>query len=120
MTSPSILQFQFEGQPLRLPVAQLEPSTSPFTGRQLRRAQTVLTISPGDAETAKRLLEASPIGDMDGTLWSGHLDMESYTNDGPHSLTITWTETERLNAEIVEFEGLALRPAQSYERPNGY
>jgi hypothetical protein len=56
MTTPLTLQFELEGQPLRFPVEDLERFTSPFTGRQLRRAQTAFTISPDDAETAKRLL----------------------------------------------------------------
>ncbi len=113
-----MLQFEFEGQPLRFPVANLDSSVSAFTGRQLRMAQTVFTISPADADTAKRLIEATPIADTEGILWSGHLDMESYTNDGPRSLTITWSETEQLKAEVVEFEGLALRPTRYEERSN--
>lgn len=118
MTSSSTLQFEFESNPLRFPVMELEPSSSPFTGRQLRKATTRFTISSGDAETVRRFVAAGPIADSEGTLWSGNLDMESYTNDGPHSLTITWTETERVNADVVEFEGLMLRPTRYEERTN--
>jgi hypothetical protein len=77
MTSPSVLQFELEGQSLRIPIAELNSSSSPFTGRVLRHAKSNMTIAPNDADMAKRLIESSPIVDSDGALWAGHLDIES-------------------------------------------
>jgi hypothetical protein len=119
MTALSALQFEFEGQPLRIPAAELDSSPSPFTGRSLRHANTNVTVAPHEVDLVKRLIESSPVADNDGTLWSGHLDVESYQEGEPHSLTITWEETEEVHAEAVEFEGLSLQPTKYEEHENG-
>ena len=46
------------------------------------------------------------------------MDTESYTNGGPHNLTITWTELETLTAGVVEFGELQLVPNRYEERLN--
>lgn len=118
MTSPSVLQFEFEGQSLRIPITELNSASSPFTGRVLRHAKTSITFSPNDADMARRFIESSPVVDSEGVLWAGHLDVESFTEGGPHNLTITWEETEHPRAETVAFEGLSLRPTRYEEHGN--
>jgi hypothetical protein len=118
MADPQVLVFEFNGQPIRFPVGVVEMNPSPFTGRDLRTLKTEVTVSPADAEIVKALLASAPATDADGARWTGNLNMESYTNDGPHQLTITWTESEHVRADLVEFEGLALTPTRYEERTN--
>jgi hypothetical protein len=116
MIVPALLQFEFNGQPLRFPTDQLASVTSPFTGRQLRKLMTTVTLEPMDAARVKEFLATAPVMDSGGSLWTGSLDTEAYSNGGPHNLTITWSESEILRAEMVEFAGLSLRPlAPKYE-----
>ena len=70
------------------------------------------------ADLVKTFLATAPVTAADGTSWTGNIDMESYTDEGPHSLTITWKETEHLSADTVEFEGLSLTPTRYEEREN--
>jgi hypothetical protein len=118
MAEPGVLEFAFNDQPIRFPVGEVETKPSPFTGHQLRTLSTQVTISPLDADLVKTFLATAPVTAGDGSVWTGNIDMESYTNDGPHSLTITWKESEQLMAETVEFEGLALSPTCYEEREN--
>lgn len=104
---------------MRLPAVELDSSLSPFTGRSLRHADTNVEVVPHQVDMVKRLIESSPIADSDGTLWSGQLTVESFQDDGPHSLTITWEETEEVRADVVEFEGLSLQPTKYEEHENG-
>lgn len=118
MSSQVMLQFDFNGAPLVFPVEEVERGPSPFTGRELRKRKTEVTVAPQDAAQVKEFLATAPMIDAEGFLWSGNLDTESYSNDGPHSLTITWSESEHLEAESVEFEGLIVTPsAGHYEEP---
>jgi hypothetical protein len=110
MSASTVLQFDSTGQVLRFPAHEVGSVTSPFTGRVLRKLETTLTVAPEDATVIRELVTPAPVTDVEGSLWSGNLDSESYTNDGPHNLTITWTESENVRAESVEFEGLSLRP----------
>ncbi len=114
MSSPAGLQFDFNGHLLTFPVEEVEAGQSPYTGRELRKLKTEVTVSPHDAALVKDLLATSPVADSEGSFWSGNLDMESYTNDGPHSVTITWNEAEHLHADTVEFESLILAPTESH------
>lgn len=118
MEVPTVLQFAFNCQPIRFPVGKGESFTSPFTGRDLRRLKTEVTVAPDEADLVKAFVATSPVTDSDGAIWSGNIEMESYTNDGPHSFTITWSESEELRADVVEFEGLVLTPTRYEERPN--
>lgn len=116
MGSSTVLQFDFNGQLLRFPASATASVTSPFTKRDLQRLETVLTVSHEDADRIREFLGIATMTDSDGSLWSAKLDMEAYTDDGPHSLTITFSESERLHADRVEFEGLSLTPtATRYE-----
>ena len=118
MADAQALEFTFNAQPLRLPVSEVETKPSPFTGRALRTLSTHVTLSPPDSELVKAFLATAPVTAGDGSVWTSNIDMESYTNDGPHSLAITWEEKELLIAETVEFEGLALAPTRYEEREN--
>lgn len=118
MADTQVLVFGFNGQPIRFPVGLVETHPSPFTGRDLRTLKTEVVVSPSDAEVVKAFLAAAPATDADGARWTGNLDMESYTNDGPHHLTITWSESEEVRADAVEFEGLTLTPTRYEERTN--
>ena len=120
MSSQVMLQFDFNGAPLVFPVEEVERGPSPFTGRELRKRKTEVTVAPQDAAQVKEFLATAPMIDAEGFLWSGNLDTESYSNDGPHSLTITWSESEHLEAESVEFEGLIVTPSAGHyeERVN--
>ncbi len=116
MVAPTDLQFEFNGQPLRFPTGEIGSFTSPFTGRELRRLRTMVTVSSQDAAQVKEFLTTAPVTESDGSLWSGSLDTESYSNGGPHNMTITWSESEHLRADTVEFGGLSLTPiASKYE-----
>jgi hypothetical protein len=116
MSSPTGLQFDFNGRPLAFSTEEVEAGPSPFTGRELRKLKTEVTVSPQDAALVKEFLATSPVADSEDSLWSGNLDVESFTNDGPHNLTITWSESEHLHAGTIEFEGLTLAPiATHYE-----
>jgi hypothetical protein len=120
MVTPSLLQFDFKGSPLSFPVVETGRSPSPFTGGELRRLKTEVTVSPQESELVKAFLATKPFTDTEGDLWSANLDVESYTDDGPRHLTIAWTESERLQADTVEFEGLTLTPTAGHyeERMN--
>ena len=118
MAERGVLEFTFNDQPIRFPVGEVETKPSPFTGHELRTLSTQVTISPPDAELVKAFLATAPVTAGDGSVWTGNIDMESYTNDGPHSLTITWKESEQIMAETVEFEGLVLTPTRYEEREN--
>lgn len=118
MAEPGVLEFTFNDQPVRFPVGEVETKPSPFTGHELRTLSTQVTLSPPDAELVKAFVATAPVTAGDGSVWTGNIDMESYTNDGPHSLTITWKEAEQLMADTVEFEGLALTPTRYEEREN--
>ena len=120
MSPLASLQFDFNGRPLTFPVEEVEAAQSPHTGRELRKLKTSVTVSPQVAAQVKDLLATSPVADSEGSLWSGNLDMESYTNDGPHNMTITWSESEHLQADTIEFEGLKLAPSAGHyeERTN--
>lgn len=118
MTALSALQFEFEGQPVRIAVQAADPTQSPFTGRTLRRESTSIQVVPHEVDLVKRLLDASPVSDSEGTLWNGHLDVESFQQGGPHTLEITWNEVEALQADAVEFQGLSLRPTKYEEHDN--
>lgn len=121
MTIPAVLTFAFNGQNLSFPIEGASESVaSPFTGRDLRKLKTVVPVASPAVDLVKSLLASSPLADADGALWSGSLDMESYTaENGPHTLTITWSEWERVHADTVEFEGLALVPTRYEERDDG-
>ena len=118
MADAQALEFTFNDQPIRLPVGEVETKPSPFTGRRLRTLSTQVTLSPPDSELVKAFVATAPVTAGDGSVWTANIDMESYTNHGPHSLTITWKETEQLMAETVEFGGLALTPTRYEEREN--
>lgn len=96
MAAQNLLQFDFMGAPLAFPTVELGTAPSPFSGRELRRLRTEVTVSPQEAALVKDFLATAPLTDSEGALWSGNLDMESYANNGPHSLTITWSEVEHL------------------------
>jgi len=118
MAEAGVLEFTFNDQPIRFRVGEVETKPSPFTGRELRTLSTQVTISPTDADLVKAFLATAPVTAADGSSWTGKIDMESYTDDGPHSLTISWKETEQLMADAVEFEGLTLTPTRYEEREN--
>ena len=111
MSTPALLQFDFKGSPLSFPVAEDGRTPSPFTSAELRRLKTEVTVSPQDSALVKEFLATEVLTDSEGSLWSGQLDVESYMDDGPRRLTISWTESERREAESIEFEGLTLTPA---------
>ena len=98
---------------MRFPVGEGETVTSPFTGRELRKLQTKFRVAPHTAELVRAFLATGSAADTEGSFWSGNLDMESYSDAGPHTLTITWSESERLHADTVEFEGLTLVPTDT-------
>jgi hypothetical protein len=113
MATPPLLQFDFKGSPLSFPVVETGRIESPFTGGELRRLKTEVTVSPQESDLVKELLATEPLTDSEeGSLWSGNLDMESYTGEGPRNLSISWTESERLQADTIEFEGLTLTPTE--------
>lgn len=118
MAAPGALEFTFNDQPLRFAVGEVEAKLSPFTGRELRTLSTQVAVAPPTADLVKAFLATAPVTAADGSSWSGKIDMESYTDGGPHSLTITWKETEQLMADTVEFEGLTLTPTRYEEREN--
>lgn len=118
MPAPTVLEFTFNDHPIRFPVAGGEAVTSPFTGRELQKLQTEVTVAPQDADLVKAFLASGVATDTEGSHWSGNLDMESYTNDGPHSLRITWSESEQVKADNVEFGDLAMTPTRYEERLN--
>lgn len=118
MADPEVLIFEFNGEPIRFPVVVIETHPSPFTGRELRTLKTEVTVSPAYAAVVKAFLASVPATDAEGARWTGNLDVESYTNNGPHRLAITWTESEDVRADIVEFEGLALTPIRYEEQAN--
>jgi len=120
MSDQTLLQFDFKGAPLSFPVVETGRTPSPFTGGELRRLKTEVTVSPQESELVKEFLATKPFTDSEGDRWSGNLDVESYTDDGPRHLTIAWTETEHLQADSVEFEGLTLTPTEGHyeERQN--
>ncbi len=111
MSTPALLQFDFKGSSLSFPVVETGRTPSPFTYGELRRLKMEVTVSPQESELVKGFLATKPFTDSEGSLWSGNLDVESYTDDGPRRLTISWTESERLEADSIEFEGLTVTPA---------
>src|SRR5487761_1221288 len=118
MTARTLLEFDDNGQPMRFLVTEAEPVTSPFTGRELMKLKSELSVAPQVAQVVKSFLANEPLVADDGSTWSAHIDMESYSNGGPHNLTITWSESEQLRADVVEFEGLALCPTRYEEHTN--
>lgn len=114
----TMLEFEFEGQPVRFPIADVETSLSPFTGHALRQAKSEVAVMPHEVKLVKRLLDSSPATDREGGVWTGRLQVESFQEGSPHNLTISWEETEDLHADRVEFEGLSLVPTRYEEHDN--
>jgi hypothetical protein len=120
MPVTALLQFDFRGSPLTFPVVETGHTPSPYSGGELRRLKTEMTVSSQESELVKQFLATKSFTDSEGSIWTGNLDIESYSNDGPRHLTISWTESERLKADSIEFEGLTLTPSASHyeERMN--
>ena len=113
-----MLQFDFRRRPLSFPAVEEERRLSPFTGRSLRTLRTVIALgSPLTLSWSKNYSVSLQLKTLEGGLWSGVLTSESYSEDGPHELEITWSEAERLQADRVEFEGLVLTPTQMKRMP---
>jgi hypothetical protein len=95
--------------------AQLTGSdTSPFTGRTLRLAESVITI-PADAADAFSTALDQPVADQDCNQWHGTVRTTSYTSDGLQQHEVEWGEVEALHADHVEFQGLSLQPVRYHE-----
>lgn len=119
MADSTSLSFAVGDQTLTFPTLETETFVSPHTGRNLRKLETTLTVLPQAADLTRELLSSPQLTASDGTFWSGNIASESYTNQGPHSLLIQWTECEHINATSVEFEGLVLTPTSYDEQANG-
>jgi hypothetical protein len=118
MDTARVLEVEFNNQALRFPVEPQDSHTSPFTGNVLEKLQTRLTVSRADAETIRQLVGAGEVSSRDGRSWTAVIDTESYTNDGSHTLSMTWSEAEQVSASVVDFAGLQLLPTTYEEREN--
>jgi hypothetical protein len=102
---------------LEVEATVVETQQSPHTGRLIRQLQTEIAVPAAEVEAIRELLTAPELVDQNGDAWSGHLQSESYRDvNSNHLLTIVWDEREHLQADMVEFEGLQLRPLRYEER----
>ncbi len=115
ITDQVTLRFTHGERMFELHAEQAATSTSPHTARELRGLRSEITCSPEEAAALRALLESPAVTDEHGVKWSGRLATESYIDSGPHTLVIEWTERERIVAELVEFQGLSLRPTHYQE-----
>jgi hypothetical protein len=106
-----------EGRTLEVDATVLDTQESHHTGKPLRELQSELAVPAEEADVIRALLETPELLDATGDSWSGRIVTESYRDvNGTHALTLQWNERENLKADVVEFEGLELRPVRYEER----
>jgi hypothetical protein len=108
------------GTEVATPVQSSETWTSPHTGRSLARIVVeVVVVGAGRVEEFSLALQSassgdSPIEDTEGRRWNVSNRSERYTNQGPHTFSITLDETESLAVDRLEIDGLSFVP-DAYE-----
>lgn len=113
------LQFAVGDQTVSFLATIEDKLLSAHTGKNLLQMVSTLTVHANVVPQVRDLLATPDLTDLEGRLWSGRIETESYSGDGPHQLSIRWSEAERLQAVAVEFEGISLTPARYQEHANG-
>lgn len=115
----SYLSLVLLGEPRNLQVEFLDPVTSPYTNRPLRRLQTELSVR-GDADHERLMGELEPaaggealIRGDEGNQWK--VTSHSYSYQAGQTVTVfnhtmELEEHEQLTLDRVEFQGLSLTP----------
>lgn len=103
------------GQPQDLDVTDLEPTTSPLTGKPLRRIDVTVRGVPDhlhdqlrDELNASR--RATPIQDAEGGRWVAENFTSYNRNGGPYSFDVSFRQGEDVQVERLEFAGISLTP----------
>ncbi len=109
------------GEPRTLSAEELEPETSPHTGKALRHLQVSATAAPELDDELRKALQAAREPDAaleadDGTRWVVVGSSSSYTSGGgPSHHSFELREAELLNPESLSFLGLSIKPLRYHE-----
>jgi hypothetical protein len=121
---PRYLELELFGSIQRVPAEELEPETSPHTGRALRRARISFRVAEhrsDEVATAFAKTDDVPLRGADGSLWSVASSSYSYIEGKQvrrHEAELR--EVEELNVDRLELLGLSLTPTRYKEENRGY
>jgi hypothetical protein len=117
MNETIVLHLPLDNRTVEIEADLTNEWASPHTGRRLREAESTITVTADISAAFKTALRSAVATDDEGHVWSPEMRSESYVGDGngPHNVSIVWSEVEELRAERVEFQNLSLVPTRYEE-----